>query len=174
MINNRCVFIGRLTKDVEVKEKNNKKYAKFQLAVDNGKDKTTGNKRKPTYPSITAFDKIAEHFGKFGKKGTMIAVETRLETGSYEDGGKTVYTNDFIATEFPFLAGGGNQEQYRLNQPPSENRNQPPQQQHNDNQPPWDNSQPGYYGNQQQQHFGNQPQWPNQNQPQYPNPQRGY
>ncbi|MGE7692005.1 single-stranded DNA-binding protein [Lysinibacillus sp. NPDC097214] len=167
MINNRCVFIGRLTKDVEVKVKNNKKYAKFQLAVDNGKEKSTGNKRKATYPSITAFDKIAEFLGQFGKQGTMIAVEAKLETGSYEEGGRKVYTNDFIVTAYPFLAGGGNQgQQYNQNQPPLQGSG---------NQPPWGNTQPGYPGNPPQQHFANQPQWPNQNPPQtYPNPQHGY
>ncbi len=158
MINNRCVFIGRLTKDVEVKEKDNNKYTNFQLAVDNGRDKT-GNKKKPNYPYFTAFGKIAEHLGKYGKKGTMVAIESKLETGSYQEGGKTVYKNDFIVTAYPFLAGSGNQESQdnSQNQPPFPGlENQPPQQYYSE-QPNYGNNQPGYYPN-------NDPSWPN-NQP---------
>ena len=147
MITNKSIFIGRITKDVEVSTSGNKKVAKFNIAIDNGKD-GQGQKKKATFPRLTAFDKVAETFGKYGKKGVLVAVEARYEDDSYERNGETIYTHDFIIDEFKFLTF-----------PESQNQQQPDHSQgqgfpgHQDHHPQF-GGQPQYDINQPPQQFG--------------------
>ena len=95
---NKCIFIGRLCRDPEIKyAKDNMCVAKFTLAV-NRRDKEVTD-----FISCTAFAKIAEFCEKYIKKGTKIALEGRWQTGSYtnKDGAK-VYTNDCIVEQMEF------------------------------------------------------------------------
>ena len=96
---NKCIFIGRLCRDPEIKyAKDNMCVAKFTLAVDRkGKDK------EADFISCTAFGKTAEFVEKYIKKGTKIALEGRWQTGSYTNKeGAKVYTNDCIVEQIEF------------------------------------------------------------------------
>ena len=84
---NKAIFIGRLTKDVETFTSGEIKGARYTLAVSAGKDK------EADYIPCTVFGKRAEFAEKYLHKGTKIAVDGRIQTGSYtnKDGAK-VYT----------------------------------------------------------------------------------
>ncbi len=99
---NKCIFSGRLTSDVDVREAGTTMMAKFRMAVKR-KYKRDGEP-DADFINMIAFGKTAENIGKFFSKGSMILVDTRMQTGSYEkkDGTK-VYTTDFIVDSFDFL-----------------------------------------------------------------------
>jgi single-strand DNA-binding protein len=73
--------------------------ARFSIAV----DRRTSGEASADFPSCVAFGKTAEFIEKFFKQGMKVALEGRLQTGSYtnRDGNK-VYTTDVIveAAEF--------------------------------------------------------------------------
>ena len=108
-----CVsLIGRLTKDVDIrKTKSGTSVAGFILAVDKGLSKQKRDEAeqagRPTADFIycQAWGKTAELLAKYCKKGSRIAVEGRIQTGSYQDKetGKTVYTTDVVADRIEFL-----------------------------------------------------------------------
>lgn len=101
---NQVNLIGRLTKDIELRYTSDtqKAVAKFSIAIDRGKDKD-GNDRGADFPSVTVFGKTAENCEKFLKKGSQIAIQGRLQTGSYDKDGKKYYTTDVIADRVEFL-----------------------------------------------------------------------
>ena len=55
---------------------------------------------------VTAFGRRAESICRYMDKGRLIAVQGRIQTGSYKDReGKTVYTTDVIIDHDEFLGG---------------------------------------------------------------------
>ena len=96
---NKTILIGRLTKDPELKG-NDKVYTRFTLAVDR-----VGSEGADFIP-IVVFGKQAENAVKYLVKGRKVAVEGRINTGSYEKDGKKVYTTDVIAERVEFLEWG--------------------------------------------------------------------
>lgn len=106
---NKCLFIGRLTKDPEVTYTQGAEplaIAHYTLAVDR-RFKKDG---QPTadFPRFVAFGKSAEFAEKYFHKGMKVAIETRVQTGSYEDkDGKTVYTTDFVVESQEFCESKG-------------------------------------------------------------------
>lgn len=104
---NNVVLIGRLTKDPEVRYTAGTQMAvaNMTLAIDRpvGKDK----EKQTDFPRVIVFGKQAENCERFLGKGRQIAVQGRIQTGSYQDkDGKTVYTTDVIADRVQFLDYG--------------------------------------------------------------------
>ena len=88
---NKVIEIGRLTRDPEIRYSqgaNTTCVARYTLAVDR-KFKQEG---QPTADFINciAFGKLGEFAEKYLKQGTKIAIEGRIQTGSYtnKDGQK--------------------------------------------------------------------------------------
>ena len=108
---NKCVFIGRLTRDPEMRyTQAGTAYTTFTLAVDRRKDKN-GNKQADFIPCV-AWNKLAEIIGASLSKGRRIGIEGRLQTRTYEaqDGSKRS-AFDIVVDEMEFLdsrQGGGN------------------------------------------------------------------
>lgn len=96
---NRCILIGRTTKDIETKtSQSGMMVGRFTLAVDRkAKEKETD------FISCIAFGKTAEVMEKFVKKGHRIGIQGHIQTGSYEKDGKKVYTTDVVVDELEFL-----------------------------------------------------------------------
>jgi single-strand DNA-binding protein len=96
---NSVSLIGRLTRDPEVRYKDDLAVARFTVAVDRPtKDKTSD------FPSVIAFGKTAEIVEKYLAKGSQVGISGRIQTGSYtnKDGVK-VYTTDVVAERVEFL-----------------------------------------------------------------------
>ena len=74
------------------------------LAVDrDGKKDANGNKQTD-FPQVVCYGKQAEVCETFLKKGRQVAIQGRIQTGSYQNkDGKTVYTTDVIASRVEFL-----------------------------------------------------------------------
>ena len=93
---NIVLLIGRLTKDAEIRE-GDTKVAKYTLAVDRIKEGTD-------FINCVAFGKQADFAEKYLAKGTKVAIEGRIQTGSYKNkDGKTVYTTDIVVERHEFV-----------------------------------------------------------------------
>jgi single-strand DNA-binding protein len=100
---NNVVLIGRTTADPTVRYTGDQMaVASFTLAVDRPKRK---DKDKETdFIRITVFGKQAENCERFLEKGRLVAVEGRIQTGSYTNkDGQKVYTTDVVASRIEFL-----------------------------------------------------------------------
>lgn len=96
---NRVILIGRLTRDPELRYgQNGTAVTKFTVACDRrGGDEAD-------FIQVVAFKKTAEACAEHLKKGRLVAVEGRWQTGNFENNeGKRVYTNDCIAENVRFL-----------------------------------------------------------------------
>ena len=96
---NSCDFIGRLTRDPEIRYSTGQDHlciARFTLAVDRkGGEKTD-------FLSFKALGKGGEFAEKHLKKGQQIGVHCRAEAGSYEKDGQKVYYTEFVVEEYTF------------------------------------------------------------------------
>ena len=96
---------GRLTKDPEVRYTTGTQMAVavFTLAIDRGKDKN-GEDMGADFPRVTVFGKQAENCERYLAKGCRVAVQGKIQTGSYEDkNGQKVFTTDVIAQRVEFI-----------------------------------------------------------------------
>ena len=96
---NKVILIGRLTDNPDVRYSNKENealaIARYRLAVDRigeGAD----------FISCVAFGKQGEFAEKYLKKGTKVAIEGRIQTGSYDKDGKKVYTTDVVVERQEF------------------------------------------------------------------------
>ena len=83
---NKVVLIGRLTKDPELRytSTNNLPVVSFTLAV-NRPYQVQGTDRNADFISCTAWRKQAENIHRYVGKGSMVAVEGKLQTRDYMD-----------------------------------------------------------------------------------------
>ena len=107
---NRCVLIGRLTKDPDVRWTQGAEQmciARYTLAIDRPtKDKVTD------FISCITFGKNAEFADKYLHKGMKVAVEGRIQTGSYTNkDGLKVYTTDVVVDKHEFCESANNNAQ---------------------------------------------------------------
>ena len=101
---NSVVLIGRLTRDPETRYTSGSQMAvcTFTIAID--RVTRQGEEKKTDFPRITVFGKQAENCERFLKKGRLVGVQGRLQTGSYTNkDGATVYTTDVVADRVEFL-----------------------------------------------------------------------
>lgn len=100
---NKVILVGRLTRDPETRQAGETTVTRFSLAVDR-RFKKAGDETSPSadFPSCVAFGKTAEFINKYFKQGVKIALEGRIQTGSYEKDGVKHYTTDVIAENVEF------------------------------------------------------------------------
>lgn len=99
---NNVILIGRTTREVELRYTTSQTaVARFSLAVERP---VKDGEKKADFPNIIVFGKQAENCEKYLAKGRKVAVQGRLQTGSYEkNDGSKVYTTDVIAERVEFL-----------------------------------------------------------------------
>ena len=125
---NSVILIGRLTRDPELRYTPGSQMAvvNFTLAID--RPPRQNGDRQTDFPRVTVFGKQAENCDKYLKKGRMVAVEGRLQTGSYQNrNGDTVYTTDVVANRVEFLEWGDRPQGQSYSRP-SDGYQQRPQQ----------------------------------------------
>lgn len=98
---NSVLLIGRISNDLDLRyTTDGKAVLKFNLAVQRM------NKDEADFPRVTIFNKQAENTQRYCHKGSAVAVQGRIQTGSYKDKeGRTVYTTDIIGDRIEFLSG---------------------------------------------------------------------
>lgn len=108
---NSVVLIGRLTRDPEVRYTGEQMaIAGFSIAIDRP-PKRDGTK-ETDFPRITVFGRQAENCEKYLRKGRLVAIQGKIQTGSYVNkNGDKVYTTDVVADRVEFLEWGEKSEQ---------------------------------------------------------------
>lgn len=105
---NRCIIVGRITKDLELKEtQKGTKVCEFTLATNRPMDR-----EKADFINVIVWDKQAENLCKYQKKGNLIAVFGEIRTDSYEVEGKKRYKTYVLCNQLEYLSKyeGGNQQ----------------------------------------------------------------
>ncbi|MBP1999726.1 single-strand DNA-binding protein [Paenibacillus shirakamiensis] len=96
---NRVILIGRLTRDPELRYSGSgTAVTKFTVACDRRGDDGAD------FIQVVTFKQTAEACASYLKKGRLVGIEGRWQTGNFENNeGKKVYTNDCIADNVRFL-----------------------------------------------------------------------
>ena len=114
---NKCIFLGRLTKDVEIITTNSgKAMGRFSIAVDRPYKNSDGSHVADFIPCVAWEQKagfVAHHF----KKGDMICLTGEMQSRSYEtqDGSKRTVL-ELIVTDVEFC---GNNNRGSMQKAPS-------------------------------------------------------
>lgn len=100
---NAVSLIGRLTRDPEVRyTSTHMAVARFSIAID--RPVKEGGEKQTDFPNIVVFGKQAENCERYLAKGRKVAINGRIQTGSYTDKeGRKVYTTDVVANYVEFL-----------------------------------------------------------------------
>ena len=108
---NKVVLVGRLTAKPELRyTASNTAYTRFSVAVNRNFTNADG-KRDADFINVVAWRKQAETISKFFDKGNLIALEGRLQTGSYDDkDGNKRYTVDVALDNFEFVESKASRE----------------------------------------------------------------
>ena len=93
---NKTISIGNMTDEPKITETSTgKKMASFTLALNR---MTEG----ADFPSFIAWEKKAEFIENYCHKGTKLAIEGHIQTGSYEGKNGKVYTTDIVCDQIEF------------------------------------------------------------------------
>lgn len=99
---NKVVLIGRLCGAPEVSFTNGGlAIARYRLAVN--RDRKKDGEQDADFLNIVVFGKGAEFAQKYLTRGMKIAIDGRIQTGSYEKDGVKRYTTDIIAERQEFV-----------------------------------------------------------------------
>jgi single-strand DNA-binding protein len=118
---NKVFLVGRLTRDPELRySSSNLATMRCAIAVDRQYVRD-GEERGADFINIVAFGNRAETMSKYLTKGSQIAVDGRIQTGSYDgQDGKKVYTTDVIVENFQFLDTKGSRNMENVDMPTNE------------------------------------------------------
>lgn len=98
---NQCTFIGRLSKEVEIRyTTGGKSVANFTLAIQR-EVATANSERVSDFLNFVVWGKPAENMANNLSKGDLIALTSRVQTRNYEKDGQRVYITEFVVEGFP-------------------------------------------------------------------------
>ena len=99
---NKIILIGRIVRDCELNELNEKKYLKNSIAVQREIKNKEGNYDTDFF-NFTVWNKQAEYLHNYCKKGDLISVIGRLQNRSYEKDGQKINVNEILVNEIKIL-----------------------------------------------------------------------
>ena len=99
---NHITLMGRLTRDVELKQTpTGKEVCNFTIAVDDG----YGDNKKTYFFNMVAWNATAKFIGQYFGKGDLIAVEGKLTTRQYEKDGDKRTITEVLVSQAHFCGG---------------------------------------------------------------------
>ena len=99
---NRVCLVGRLGRDVELKKTGNgKPYAFFSLVV--GRNFKTTDGQDADFITVVCWGKVAENTAQYCSKGSLVSIDGRLQTRTYENNGQKVYVTEVVADSVQFI-----------------------------------------------------------------------
>jgi len=124
---NKVFLVGRLTRDPELRYTgSNLATMRCAIAVDR-QFVREGEERGADFINIVAFGNRAETMSKYLTKGSQIAIDGRIQTGSFDgQDGKKVYTTDVIVENFQFLDSKGSRNMDNVDMPTDDIPNDEP------------------------------------------------
>lgn len=100
---NAVQLLGRFTRDNEFNELGGTSIFRNNIAVQRN-FKNKDGERESDFINVVAFGKTAELLNQYFGKGQQVALEGRIQTGSYDkEDGTRVYTTDVIVNQFDFV-----------------------------------------------------------------------
>lgn len=107
-MNNFC-GVGRISRDIELKKtQSGTSVANFNLAI-NRQFKKEGQP-DADFIQCVAWGKTADNLANYMSKGSLIAIEGRMETRNYENAdGQKIYVTEIICNNITYLDSKGNQ-----------------------------------------------------------------
>lgn len=109
---NKCLFIGNLTADPEIRTMpNGEQVANFTIALNEKYKAKDGNiVENVEYVRIVLYRRLAEIAGQYLTKGSQVYIEGRLKTRKWQDNnGQDRYTTEIQGDNLQML--GGRQEE---------------------------------------------------------------
>lgn len=103
---NKAIIIGRLTRDPEVRTTGSgTSVTSFSVATSFNWTNQQGQKQEQTeYHNVVAWRRLGEIVAQYLKKGSLVYIEGRLQTRSWEgQDGKKNYRTEIIANEMKML-----------------------------------------------------------------------
>ena len=105
---NKCLFIGNLTADPEIRTMpNGEQVANFTIALNERYKAKDGNiVENVEYVRIVLYRRLAEIAGQYLHKGSQVYVEGRLKTRKWQDSnGQDRYTTEIQGDNLQMLGG---------------------------------------------------------------------
>lgn len=129
---NRVVIVGRLTRDPDLRyTPNGVAVANFTVAA-NRPFKNQSGEQEADFINCVVWRNAAENLANYMKKGSLIGVDGRIQSRSYDDkDGKRVFITEVLAENIQFLEpkGTSNQDRGQPQQQQGFNQGQPAQRQ---------------------------------------------
>ncbi len=100
---NRVVLVGRMTRDPELRRTANQTaVTSFSLAVN--RNFTSADGQSADYINCVVWNKAAENVERYCSKGSLVGVEGRIQTRSYDNQqGQKVYVVEVVCDSVQFL-----------------------------------------------------------------------
>lgn len=113
---NRAILVGRLTRDPDLRyTSSGVAVATFTIAVNRQYTNQQGE-READFINCVIWRKAAENFANFTHKGSLIGVEGRIQTRSYDNQqGNRVYVTEVIVDSFSLLESRSQSEHQQSN-----------------------------------------------------------
>lgn len=104
---NKCVLMGNITKDLEVRRTStNKSVLDFSIACNEGK--TRDGREIVEFVNVQAWENQADTIAKYFSKGDKIMVEGKIRTTSYDGQNGKVYRTYVQLERFEFCGSKKN------------------------------------------------------------------
>ena len=102
---NKVILVGRITKDPELRNINSgSSVVNFTIAVNRPVAQNADqNQNNADFINCVIWNKQAENLAKYVKQGSLIGVEGRIQTRSYESNGTTRYITEVLCDNVQFL-----------------------------------------------------------------------
>lgn len=102
---NKVLLIGNVGKDPEIKTfASGNKVANITLATsERYKDRNGEQKEETEWHSVQAFGKLADVVERFVHKGSLLYLDGKIRTRSYEADGRTMYRTEILADHIQML-----------------------------------------------------------------------
>jgi single-strand DNA-binding protein len=120
---NKCIFVGNVGKDPEVKSAGSGTVANFSIAInEKWKNKEGEPQERVEWVRVVAWGKLAEIVGKYVTKGKQLYVEGRLQTDKYQKNGVDTYSTKVVANQIQLLGKKGEDGPGRDDAPPDDDQ----------------------------------------------------
>lgn len=115
---NKAILVGRLTKDVELKNTSNQKqFCSFTVAIDRNYKDSNGQ-RQADFINCVAWNQTAVFIQKYFHKGSKIGIIGSIQTRNYDDNeGTKRFVTEVLVNEAEFVESANNNTEPTAEQP---------------------------------------------------------
>ena len=103
---NKVILVGRLGKDPELRvfENGNKVISATIATTSNYKDKNDEWQEETEWTNVSLWNKLADSFHRFAKKGSLVYLEGKIKTRKYQDSsGVDKWSTEVVCNKFQRL-----------------------------------------------------------------------